>query len=126
MADSNLFVGIDVSSASLDLCSSNDETIRSFSNDAVGITALIDLLKNDPHREARRSAAASLGKIGPPAKAAIAALSAALKEDGRGGWWVRVCHRRRCKTRLTSRPAGYYTQQGWEAWVPCGVRPGDL
>ena len=44
MADSNLFVGIDVSSASLDLCSSNDETIRRFSNDPGGIAALLDLL----------------------------------------------------------------------------------
>src|SRR5205814_6719121 len=44
VADSNLFVGIDVCSASLDLCSSNDETIRSFSNDAGGIAALVDLL----------------------------------------------------------------------------------
>jgi RNA polymerase sigma-70 factor (ECF subfamily) len=52
------------------------------------IAALIDLVKNDPEREARRSAAGALGNIGPKAKAAIPALRAALKGDGKGGWWV--------------------------------------
>jgi HEAT repeat protein len=57
-------------------------------NSLENITALIDLLKNDPHKEARRSAAASLGKIGPAAKAAIPELRAALQGDAKGGWWV--------------------------------------
>jgi RNA polymerase sigma factor (sigma-70 family) len=48
------------------------------------ITALIDLFKKDP----QRSVAWSLGEIGPAAKAAIPALRAALKEDGKGGWYV--------------------------------------
>jgi HEAT repeat protein len=52
------------------------------------VTALIDLLKNDPEREARRSAAASLGNFGPAARAAIPALHSALKGDAKGGWWV--------------------------------------
>src|SRR5262249_20732563 len=52
------------------------------------VTALIDLLQNHPEREVRRSAAGSLGAFGPAAKAAIPALRAALKEDGKGGWWV--------------------------------------
>lgn len=52
------------------------------------IAALIDILTNDPERGARRSAAGSLGNFGPPAKAAIPALRAALKTDGQGGWWV--------------------------------------
>jgi HEAT repeat protein len=52
------------------------------------VAALIEVLKNDPEREARRAAASSLGDIGPKAKAALPALSAALKGDGKGGWWV--------------------------------------
>jgi HEAT repeat protein len=53
------------------------------------VTALIDVLTNASEREARRSAAVSLGKIGPRASAAIPALVAALKTaDAQGGWWV--------------------------------------
>jgi HEAT repeat protein len=52
------------------------------------VAALIDLLQNDPEREARRSAAASLGAFGPAAKAAIPALRAALKREGKSGFWV--------------------------------------
>jgi HEAT repeat protein len=57
-------------------------------NSPESIAALIDTLKNDPEREARRSAAGSLGEIGPKAKAAIPALRSALKGDGKHGWWV--------------------------------------
>jgi HEAT repeat protein len=57
-------------------------------NSPESIAALIDTLKNDLEREARRSAAGSLGEIGPKAKSAIPALRTALKGDGKGGWWV--------------------------------------
>jgi HEAT repeat protein len=52
------------------------------------ITALIDILKKEPHREARRSAAWALGEIGPLAKAAIPALREAVKGDGQRGWYL--------------------------------------
>jgi len=57
-------------------------------NSPESVTALIELLRNDPEREVRRSAAGALGAIGPQAKAAVPALSVALKGDGKGGWWV--------------------------------------
>ena len=52
------------------------------------VAVLIDLLKNAPEKDARCSAAGSLGAFGPAAKAAIPALHAALKEEAKGGWWV--------------------------------------
>jgi len=44
VTDSNVFVGIDVSSTSLDLCCSNKPMIRNFSNDAAGIASLVEML----------------------------------------------------------------------------------
>lgn len=57
-------------------------------NSPEAVAALIEILKNDTAREARRSAAGALGAIGPQAKAAIPALRAALQGDEKGGWWV--------------------------------------
>ena len=52
------------------------------------IAALIDVLKEDVEREARRSAAGALGIFGSKAKRAVPALVAAV--DAEGGWWIAV------------------------------------
>jgi HEAT repeat protein len=57
-------------------------------NSPEAVAALLDILKNDPQRETRRTAAGSLGKIGPKAKAAIPTLRTALIGDGERGWWI--------------------------------------
>jgi RNA polymerase sigma factor (sigma-70 family) len=51
------------------------------------VAALTGLLKDDPEREVRRSAAGALGKMGPAAASAVPSLRKALRGDG-GGWWV--------------------------------------
>jgi RNA polymerase sigma factor (sigma-70 family) len=53
------------------------------------VVALIGLLKDDPEREVRRSAAAALGELGPAAAAAVPFLRRALRGGG-GGWWRRT------------------------------------
>jgi HEAT repeat protein len=58
------------------------------SNSPEAVNTLIDVLKNDAAREARRSAAGALGAFGPAAKAAIPVLREAMKGDAKGGWWV--------------------------------------
>ncbi len=51
------------------------------------VPALIGMLRDDPEREARRSAAVALGDMGPASASSIPALREALRGDG-GGWWV--------------------------------------
>lgn len=46
MADASIFVGIDVSSATLDLSHSNTQSVNSFANDRPGISQIVALLKS--------------------------------------------------------------------------------
>jgi HEAT repeat protein len=73
-----------------------DAQVRVDAADALGrvgadpekaVAALIALLKDDPEREVRRSAAAALGNLGPAAVSAVPALRQAMRGEG-GGWWV--------------------------------------
>ena len=80
----------------LDALKHPDAQVRVYAADALSsvgadpdkaVAALTAMLKDDPEREARRSAAGALGAMGPAAASAIPALREALRGEG-GGWWV--------------------------------------